>query len=108
MVYVINNPEVTIKTKNIIDTIEAVKKNLTTAQEMQVVNYNKYHQDIQFDISNKVLLSTKNLKLTTLVLSPLHKFLSHFIRSFIILAKVSLVTYSLNLLATIQIYLMFY
>src|SRR4051794_8550108 len=99
-----NNPEATTRTENITNTIDTVKKNLAAVQEIQATNYNKRHREVQFDIDDKVLLSTKNLKLAALELSLSRKFLPHFIRPFIITSKISPVTYKLDLSATMRIH----
>src|SRR4051794_9507660 len=41
IVHTASNPEVITKTENITDIIDIVKKNLTTIQETQAINYNK-------------------------------------------------------------------
>src|SRR3954449_10182791 len=82
IIHTANNPEATTKTENITDIINIVKKNLAASQETQATNYNKRHRDIQFGIGDKVLLSTKNLKLTTLTLSSSRKFLPCFVGPF--------------------------
>src|SRR4051795_13535001 len=97
IVHTANNPEATTKTENITNIIDTVKKNLATAQETQATSYNKRHRDIQFDIGDKVLLSTKNLKLAALALSPSYKFLPRFVGLFTVTSKISSVTYKLDL-----------
>src|SRR4051794_17636379 len=93
-----------IKTENITDIIDTIKKNLAAAQETHATSYNKRHRDVQFDIGNKVLLSTKNLKLTALALSPSCKFLPRFVRPFTVTSKISSVAYKLDLLAIMRIH----
>src|SRR4051794_26286404 len=104
IVHTANNPEAMIKTENITDIINTVKKNLAAAQETQATNYNKRHREVQFDNGDKVLLSTKNLKLAALALSPLRKFLPCFIGPFVITSKISPVAYKLDLPATMRIH----
>src|SRR4051794_11517396 len=59
---------------------------------------------MQFNIGDKVLLSTKNLKLDTLILSSSHKFLPRFVRPFMITIVISPVAYKLDLPATMRIH----
>src|SRR4051812_15397133 len=104
IVHTTNNPEAMTKTENITNIIDIVKKNLAAAQKTQATSYNKRHRDVQFDIGNKVLLSTKNLKLAALALLSSHKFLPRFIRPFLVTAKILSVAYKLDLPATMRIH----
>src|SRR3954465_4667867 len=108
IVHATNNPEAITKTDEVTDIIESVKKNLTAAQETQATNYNKHHRDVQFDVGDKVLLSTKNLKLAALALSPSRKFLPRFVGPFIVTSKISSVAYKLDLPATMRIHSTFH
>src|SRR4051794_30473649 len=108
IVHTANNPEATTKTENITDIIDTVKKNLAAAQKTQATSYNKRHRDVQFDIGDKVLLSTKNLKLAALALSPSRKFLPRFVGPFTITVKISAVAYKLDLPATMRIHSTFH
>src|SRR4051794_25451824 len=104
IVHATNNPEATTKTDKVTDIIESVKKNLTAARETQATNYNKHHRDVQFDVGDKVLLSTKNLKLAALALAPSRKFLPRFTRPFTITSVISPVAYHLDLPANLKIH----
>ena len=92
------------KTEDISDIIEKVKDNLEKARTAQATQYDKHHRDVQFSIGDQVLLSTKNLNLASLVLTPSRKFLPRFVGPFEITSIISSVAYRLNLPHTMKIH----
>jgi hypothetical protein len=108
IVNAMDNPQATTTTNTATDTIEIIKKNLETAKGTMVSNYNKHHRDITFQVGDKVLLNTKNLRLASLEQSPLRKFQPRFVGPFEITAAISPIAYRLALPGTMRIHPVFH
>ena len=72
--------------------IEEAKRNLVRAQQRQKSGADNRRRDVEFQVGDEKLLSTRNLRLKAL---GARKLLHRFIRSFAIVARVGDVAYRL-------------
>jgi hypothetical protein len=83
-----------MKTHNhIVETLEKCKQNLNKAQQQQQLHANKKRIHIEFNVGDKVMLSTKNLKMQLGV----RKLSARYYGPFTIIAKNNEVNYKLDL-----------
>lgn len=84
------------------DNIERAKLNLQEAQQTQAQYVNKRRRDVQYKVGDKVLLSTKDLKISGS--DRAKKFLSNWIGPFDIVAKINDNAYRVQLPDTCKIH----
>ena len=88
--------------------IKSAKDNLTLAKANQERNANKSHRKVEFNVGDKVLLNSYHVNLASQALQTSKKLQHQFIGPYIIAAKISPVTYKLDLPHNLQIHLVFH
>ena len=72
--------------------VEEAKRNLVRAQEYQKRYYDAHHRQVEFDVGDRVLLSTKNLRLP-----GTRKFHPRWVGPFVVLQRIGATAYRLDL-----------
>ena len=99
----ISNPDATSTIRTITDVLNLAKTNLAKAQEHQAKYHDRHHRDVSFQIGDRVLLSTKNLRLASLALQPSRKFQPRYVGPFTITDQVSPAAFRLELPSTYRL-----
>ena len=88
--------------------MKITKDLLMEAQDCQVKYTNQHHRHEEFEIGNKVLLSTHNINNPVDKQRPTKKLSPKFIGPYIIIEKIPSVTYKLNLPLSLKIHPVFH
>jgi hypothetical protein len=78
------------------------------AQRHQTTYANEHRQHLEFNVGDKVLLSTKNIEMSIDRNCPTKKLLPKYCGLYMIIKKMSSLVYKLDLPATLRIHLVFY